>query len=126
MIKNHSSNEIQEIILQVRNTYIHLVICEFRDVITFTGRSMLSASEMIFRQCLSIAELFIQNWLYFPIPITIENVNRVYDILSQDNEATVKSFSFSLLEEILVDYMCIKQVLVEIMRFVVITFFYYF
>lgn len=86
---------------------------------------MLSASEMIFRQCLSIAELFIQNWLYFPIPITIENVNRVYDILSQDNEANVKSFSFSLLEEILVDYMCIKQVLVEIMRFVIITLFYY-
>lgn len=80
---------------------------------------MLSASEMIFRQCLSIAELFIQNWLYFPISITIENVNKVYDILSQDNEKTVKSFSFSLLEEILVDYMCIKQVLVEIMRFVI-------
>lgn len=87
---------------------------------------MLSASEMIFRQCLSIAELFIQNWLYFPISITIENVNEVYDILSQDNEKTVISFSFSLLEEILVDYMCIKQVLVEIMRFVIPTYYDYF
>lgn len=81
---------------------------------------------MIFRQCLSIAELFIQNWLYFPISITIENVNEVYDILSQDNEKTVISFSFSLLEEILVDYMCIKQVLVEIMRFVIPTYYDYF
>lgn len=87
---------------------------------------MLSASEMIFRQCLSIAELFIQNWLYFPISITIENVNEVYDILCQDNEKTVISFSFSLLEEILVDYMCIKQVLVEIMRFVIPTYYDYF
>lgn len=83
--------------------------------------SLLSASEMIFRHCMSIAESFIQNWLYFPVSLQKENCNEIAVLLSQTTQLNSTQFSFSLLEELLLDYQCIKQVLIEIMRFVRIT-----
>ena len=80
--------------------------------------SLLSASEMIFRHCMSIAESFIKNWLYFPISLQKENCSEIAVLLSQTTQLNATQFSFSLLEELLLDYQCIKQVLIEIMRFV--------
>lgn len=70
---------------------------------------------------MSIAESFIQNWLYFPISLQKENCNEIAVLLSQTTQLNSTQFSFSLLEELLLDYQCIKQVLIEIMRFVRIT-----
>ena len=81
--------------------------------------SLLSASDTIFRHCLSIAELFVQNWIYFPVAITEENVQTVYSPLSHSHSEVVpNTFSFALLEESFFDYKCIMQVLIEIMRYV--------
>ena len=67
---------------------------------------------------MSIAESFIQNWLYFPISLQKENCSEIAVLLSQTTQLNATQFSFSLLEELLLDYQCIKQVLIEIMRFV--------
>lgn len=83
----------------------------------FENISLLSASETIFRHCLSIAEIFVQNWIYFPIAITEENVEQVSAILSQSHsEVTTSAFSIELLEDSFLDYKCIMQIIIEVMH----------
>ena len=83
----------------------------------FENISLLSASETIFRHCLSIAEVFVQNWIYFPISITEENVEQVSAILTQSHsEVAISAFSIELLEDSFLDYKCIMQILIEVLR----------
>ena len=83
--------------------------------------SLLSTSEFTFRFYLSIAEIFVKNWIKFPVSLIASNVERISELLNSNNHSDFEQsngFSLRLLQETKEALECVNSVVVEIIRFV--------
>lgn len=86
----------------------------------FQQASLLSASETIFRYCLSIAECFIHNWSRFPAVLNSDNVETVYALLESREDETpceeLNEFSFDVLRCAFDDLCCVDRIVVDVLK----------
>lgn len=82
--------------------------------------SLLSASETLFRHCLSIAESFVQNWSRFPVDLEYRNIEEVYTLLDSREDETpceeLNAFSFDVLKNDYDELCCINRIVIEVLK----------
>ena len=82
--------------------------------------SLLSASETLFRHCLSIAESFVQNWSRFPVDLEYRNIEEIHTLLDSREDETpceeLNAFSFDELKNDYDQLCCIDRIVIEVLK----------
>ena len=82
----------------------------------FLPYSFLPAANGIFRHSMSLSQRFIQNWLAFPVALTVGNISKIDEVLRKQSLPSSCSFSFEKLSEECQELKGIVKLLPEVLR----------
>ena len=97
-------------------SYFSCFSCFRMQLDRFLPYSSIPAVDGVFRHSMSLSQRFIQNWLAFPVSLTIANISRIDEVLRTQSVPSSCSFSFEKLAEECQELKGIVKLLPEVLR----------